>query len=67
MSERNNASTKSGGLSLTAKRRIYIGIAYQAGYFSIKDFAKAGVLMSVVACVVVAAGMYGIGTITGLY
>lgn len=42
-------------------------IAYSAGYFSIKDFAKAGVLMSVVACVVVAAGMYGIGTITGLY
>lgn len=30
------------------------------------NFGK-GLLMSVVACVVVAAGMYGIGTITGLY
>ncbi|MCI6255494.1 MAG: DASS family sodium-coupled anion symporter [Clostridiales bacterium] len=42
-------------------------IAYSAGYFSIKDFAKAGVLMSVIACVVVSLGMYVVGMMTGLY
>ena len=42
-------------------------IAYSGGYFSIKDFAKAGVLMSIVSCVVVALGMYGVGLLTGLY
>ena len=42
-------------------------IAYSAGYFSIKDFAKAGVLMSVVSCVIVAVVMYGVGLLTGLY
>jgi len=42
-------------------------IAYSAGYFSIKDFAKAGVLMSLAACAVVAAGMFVIGMMTGLY
>ncbi|MFV0363101.1 MAG: SLC13 family permease [Suipraeoptans sp.] len=42
-------------------------IAYSAGYFSIKDFAKVGVMMSVVSCAIVALGVYGIGLITGLY
>ncbi|WP_251391498.1 SLC13 family permease [Mediterraneibacter agrestimuris] len=42
-------------------------IAYSAGYFSIKDFAKAGVPMTVVSCVVVAGIMYGVGLLTGLY
>ena len=42
-------------------------IAYSAGYFSIKDFAKAGVLMSIVSCVIVAVVMYGVGLLTGLY
>lgn len=42
-------------------------IAYSAGYFSIKDFAKAGLLMSVVSCIVVAVVMYGVGLMTGLY
>ena len=42
-------------------------IAYSAGYFSIKDFAKAGILMSLVSCVVVSLGMYGVGLLTGMY
>lgn len=42
-------------------------IAYSAGYFSIKDFAKAGIPMTVVSCIIVAAVMYGVGMITGLY
>lgn len=42
-------------------------IAYSAGYFSIKDFAKSGALMSIVSCVIVAVVMYGVGLLTGLY
>lgn len=42
-------------------------IAYSAGYFSIKDFAKIGVIMSLVSCVIVASCMLGIGLMTGLY
>lgn len=42
-------------------------IAYSAGYFSIKDFAKVGVLMTVLSCVIVAVVMYGVGLLTGLY
>ena len=42
-------------------------IAYSAGYFSIKDFAKVGVIMTVVSCIVVAVVMYGVGLMTGLY
>ena len=33
----------------------------------IEDFAKAGVLMSIVSCVIVAVVMYGVGLLTGLY
>lgn len=95
---------KQGGLSLTAKRWIYIGIAgiafaimilirsvmfpasmwvsnmavaamlmplakalLEEGLKPLKSNFGKGLLTSVVACVVVAAGMYGIGTITGLY
>lgn len=42
-------------------------IAYSAGYFSIKDFAKAGALMSIVSCIAVALVMYGVGLLTKLY
>ena len=42
-------------------------IAYSAGYFSIKDFAKVGVIMTVFSCIVVAVVMYGVGLMTGLY
>ena len=42
-------------------------IAYSAGYFSIKDFAKVGVIMSIASCIIVALGMLGIGLMTGLY
>lgn len=42
-------------------------IAYSAGYFSIKDFAKVGVIMSIASCVIVALCMLGIGLMTGLY
>ncbi|WP_367568036.1 DASS family sodium-coupled anion symporter [Lacrimispora sp.] len=42
-------------------------IAYSAGYFSIKDFAKIGVIMSIASCVIVALSMLGIGLMTGLY
>lgn len=42
-------------------------IAYSAGYFSIKDFAKAGIPMTIVSCVIVSIIMYGVGMLTGLY
>lgn len=92
---------KQGGLSLTAKRWIYIGIAFaimilirsvmfpasmwvsnmavaamlmplakallEEGLKPLKSNFGKGLLTSLVACVVVAAGRYGIGTITGLY
>lgn len=42
-------------------------IPYSAGYFSIKDMAKAGIALTVVSSVIVAATIYVIGTLTSLY
>lgn len=42
-------------------------IVYSAGYFSIKDFAKAGIPMTIVSCAIVSVVMYGVGLLTGLY
>jgi len=42
-------------------------IPYSAGYFSITDMAKAGVVMTLVSSVIVAATLYLIGLLTGLY
>ena len=42
-------------------------IPYTAGYFSIKDFAKAGVVMSIVSTIIVSLTVYGIGKLTNLY
>ncbi|MGM9521792.1 MAG: SLC13 family permease [Oscillospiraceae bacterium] len=42
-------------------------IPYSAGYFSIKDFAKAGVIMSIVSTILVSLTIYGIGLLTKLY
>lgn len=42
-------------------------IPYSAGYFSIKDMAKAGIALTIVSSVIVAATIYVIGTLTSLY
>ena len=42
-------------------------IPYSAGYFSISDMAKSGAIMTVIASVIVAVSVYGIGLLTGLY
>ena len=42
-------------------------IPYSAGYFSIPDMAKAGAIMTVIASVVVALTVFGLGLVTGLY
>lgn len=42
-------------------------IPYAAGYFSIKDFAKAGVPMTLVSSVIVTLVIYGIGILNSLY
>ncbi|TVQ40090.1 MAG: DASS family sodium-coupled anion symporter [Spirochaetaceae bacterium] len=42
-------------------------IPYTAGYFSIRDMAVAGLVMTFVAAPLVAAAIYVIGTFTGLY
>ena len=42
-------------------------IPYSAGYFSIKDMAIAGAVVTVVASIIVAAVIFSVGTISGLY
>jgi sodium-dependent dicarboxylate transporter 2/3/5 len=42
-------------------------IPYSAGYFSIKDMAKAGVVLTVVASLILSIALYFIGKFTGLY
>ncbi|TVR86870.1 MAG: DASS family sodium-coupled anion symporter [Spirochaetaceae bacterium] len=42
-------------------------IPYTAGYFSIRDFAFGGLIVSLVSAPIVAAVIYGIGLMTGLY
>lgn len=42
-------------------------IPYTAGYFSIKDMAKAGVVLTMISSVIVAATLFVIGKMTGLY
>ncbi len=42
-------------------------IPYTAGYFSIRDFAFGGLIVSLVSAPIVAAVIYGIGLLTGLY
>ncbi len=42
-------------------------LPYSAGYFSIRDFTKAGLPITIVASVVIALVVYGVGLITGLY
>ena len=42
-------------------------IPYTAGYFSIKDFARAGIPMTLVSGVIVTLTVYGVGLWTGLY
>ena len=42
-------------------------IPYSAGYFTIKDMAIAGSVLTVIASLVVAGTIYGIGMFSGLY
>ncbi len=42
-------------------------IPYTAGYFSIRDFALGGLIVSLVSAPIVAAVIYGVGLMTGLY
>lgn len=42
-------------------------IPYSAGYFSIADMAKAGVVLTLISCVVMTISIYGIGLLTGIY
>lgn len=42
-------------------------IPYSAGYFSVKDMAKAGIALTMVSSVIVAATIYVVGTLTSLY
>jgi solute carrier family 13 (sodium-dependent dicarboxylate transporter), member 2/3/5 len=42
-------------------------IPYTAGYFSIRDFALGGLIVSLVSAPIVAAVIYGVGMLTGLY
>ena len=42
-------------------------IPYSAGYFSIKDMAVAGVIITFIASAIVAVVIFGVGSLTGLY
>jgi len=42
-------------------------IPYSAGYFSIKDMAKAGVVLTIVASIILTVSLYITGKITGIY
>lgn len=42
-------------------------IPYSAGYFSIKDMAKAGIALTLVSSAIVAATIFVVGTLTNLY
>ncbi len=42
-------------------------IPYSAGYFSIADFAKSGLLMTLFGTVIMTIVVYGLGSVTGLY
>ena len=42
-------------------------ISYSAGYFSIGDMARAGVVMTMISCVILSFSIYFIGLLTGIY
>jgi sodium-dependent dicarboxylate transporter 2/3/5 len=42
-------------------------ISYSAGYFTIKDMAKAGVVLTLVSSIILSVALFFIGKITGLY
>ncbi|RKX82368.1 MAG: anion:sodium symporter, partial [Spirochaetes bacterium] len=42
-------------------------IPYSAGYFSIKDMAVSGIVMTLIASVIVSVTIYVVGTLSGLY
>lgn len=42
-------------------------VPYMTGYFSIADFAKAGILNTLAACVVVTLSLFAVGNITGIF
>jgi sodium-dependent dicarboxylate transporter 2/3/5 len=42
-------------------------IPYSTGYFTMSDFAKAGIIMTVISSIIMMLAMYGIGLLTGLY
>ena len=42
-------------------------IPYSAGYFSIGDLVKSGIIMTIITSAIFAVTMYGIGRLTGLY
>lgn len=42
-------------------------IPYSAGYFSIQDMAKAGTVLTIISSVIVAAVLFIVGSMTGLY
>ncbi|MBB6482508.1 SLC13 family permease [Spirochaeta isovalerica] len=42
-------------------------IPYSAGYFSIRDFAKSGIIMTVFTTIIVSLVIYTVGSFTGLY
>ena len=42
-------------------------IPYSAGYFSISDFVKAGIIMTIVSSLIVGVVIFVLGKFTGLY
>jgi sodium-dependent dicarboxylate transporter 2/3/5 len=42
-------------------------IPYSAGYFSIRDFAKSGIIMTLVTTLIVSLVIYVVGRASGLY
>lgn len=42
-------------------------IPYAAGYFSISDMAKAGIVLTIITSIIITGSVYGIGLIMGLY
>jgi sodium-dependent dicarboxylate transporter 2/3/5 len=42
-------------------------IPYSTGYFSLWDFAKAGIIMTIVVALIIAGVFYVIGSFTGLF
>jgi len=42
-------------------------IVYSAGYFSIRDMAKAGIVLTIISSIIIAVTLLVIGTMTGIY